>query len=356
MIVNPPYTIGQHTYREIYAQPQSWSAGLQVLQEQQSTIQAAFSAERFDQILFTGCGSTYYLALAAAAATLALTRIPTRGLPASELWLNPETAYPKKPNTMLIAVSRSGETTETLRACDAFLASKAGTLLTLSCYPERDLARMGSLNLVFPAAQELSVAQTQAFSTLYLACLAIAAIWSGNQALSEELKRLPQAGTRLLNEYAFQGETTGNAPQLQRFYFLGSGGYYGLACELSLKMKEMSLSHSEPFHFLEFRHGPKSMVNDQALVIGLLSKQNIGHERAVLREMRQLGGRVLAMTPDPLPSDDADDQVILPAEISDLGRAPLYLPIGQLIAYHRALLNRQNPDQPTNLTDVVRLS
>ena len=57
---------------------------------------------------------------------------------------------------------------------------------------------------------------------------------------------------------------------LDRFYFLGSGPRYGLACEVNLKMKEMTLTHSEPFHFLEFRHGPKSMVCESALVAGLL--------------------------------------------------------------------------------------
>ena len=56
---------------------------------------------------------------------------------------------------------------------------------------------------------------------------------------------------------------------LDRFYFLGSGPRYGLACELSLKMKEMSLTHSEPFHFMEFRHGPMSMVTESTVIVGL---------------------------------------------------------------------------------------
>ena len=69
---------------------------------------------------------------------------------------------------------------------------------------------------------------------------------------------------------------------LDRFYFLGSGIRYGLACEANLKMKEMTLTHSEAFHFLEFRHGPMSMVNSETAVIGLLSDANRVHEMAVL--------------------------------------------------------------------------
>ena len=86
---------------------------------------------------------------------------------------------------------------------------------------------------------------------------------------------------------------------LERFYWLGSGPRQGLACELSLKMKEMSLTHSEPFHFMEFRHGPKAMVTPQALVIGLRSTRNGSYETAVLEDVKSLRGRVLDMAEDP---------------------------------------------------------
>jgi glucosamine--fructose-6-phosphate aminotransferase (isomerizing) len=82
---------------------------------------------------------------------------------------------------------------------------------------------------------------------------------------------------------------------LDRYYFLGSGPRYGLACEVNLKMKEMTLAHSEPFHFLEFRHGPMSMVKDTAIVIGLLSQVKRNFEQAVLEELAQLGARVLSI-------------------------------------------------------------
>ena len=83
----------------------------------------------------------------------------------------------------------------------------------------------------------------------------------------------------------------GRDASLDRFYWLGSGPRQGLACELSLKMKEMSLTHSEPFHFMEFRHGPKSMVTPQTLVVGLRSTRNGPAESAVLEDVKALGGR-----------------------------------------------------------------
>ncbi len=79
------------------------------------------------------------------------------------------------------------------------------------------------------------------------------------------------------------------------FIFSVRGIRYGLACEVNLKMKEMTLTHSEPFHFLEFRHGPMSMVNENAVVVGMLSDANRVHEAKVLSEMKMLGGTVASL-------------------------------------------------------------
>lgn len=338
---------GNLTKAEILSQPEAWSAALAVLREQRQTVLELEPADRFDQILFTGCGSTYYLALAAAALTQELTGLPARALPASELWLYPGSSYTSSP-TLLVAVSRSGETTETLRACQAFLSEGRGDLLTLSCYGDMPLAKMGTLNLVFPSGQEQSVAQTRAFSTLYLGTVALASLWAGRTDLFDSLSRLPEAGRRILKEYAGLAAELGGDPVLERFYWLGSGPRQGLACELSLKMKEMSLTHSEPFHFMEFRHGPKSMVTPQTLVIGLRSTRNGLYEAPVLEDMQDLGGRVLDMAED-------GSEVRFGSGLDEAVRNALYLPVGQLIAFERSLSKGLNPDRPTNLDSVVRL-
>jgi glucosamine--fructose-6-phosphate aminotransferase (isomerizing) len=250
--------------------------------------------------------------------------------------------------TLLVAVSRSGETSETLRACEAFLSNQAGDLLTLSCYKDMPLAKMGTVNLVMPSGQEQSVAQTRAFSTLYLATVASACLWAERTDLFNSLRQLPEAGQHLLEKYSALAAEMGCDAGLERFYWLGSGPRQGLACELSLKMKEMSLTHSEPFHFMEFRHGPKSMVTPQALVIGLRSTCNEPYESAVLEDMRALGGRVLDMAED-------GSGVRFASGLDEAVRNVLYLPFGQLIAFERSLSKGLNPDRPTNLDSVVKL-
>ena len=115
---------GHFTRQEIFSQPDAWSAGLEQLRHSRQDILDFKGSGRFESIIFTGCGSTYYLSLAAAALTQEMTGLPCRAFPSSELWLYPGSSYAGG-KTLLVAVSRSGETTETLRACQSFLDREA---------------------------------------------------------------------------------------------------------------------------------------------------------------------------------------------------------------------------------------
>jgi glucosamine--fructose-6-phosphate aminotransferase (isomerizing) len=271
--------------------------------------------------------------------------LSARAFPASELLLHPDCSYTAK-KTLLVAISRSGETTETLRACEAFLNKGRGTLLTLSCYPEMPLATLGTLNIILPSGQERSVAQTRAFSTLYLSSLVMICLWAGRLDLFDSFAHLPEAGRMVLEKAQPISLEIGADPSLDRFYWLGSGARYGLAAELSLKMKEMSLTHSEPFHFLEFRHGPKSMVNPSSCLIGLQAQES-NFEKAVLDEMTSLGGKVV----------DLGQVAGLTEfrEMDEILQNILLLPVGQLIAFYRSISKGLDPDLPTNLDAVVKL-
>jgi len=196
--------------------------------------------------------------------------------------------------------------------------------------------------------QEESVAQTRSFASLYVAACAFGARMAGNEALFASMSRLPEAGERLMATYELFARQIGEELGYDRFYFLGSGSRYGLACEANLKMKEMTLTHSEPFHFLEFRHGPMSMVNRSAVVVGLLSEGNQAHETRVLAEMKLLGGRVVALA-------ETGAEVEFNSGLPESVRGVLYLPVLQLMAFYRSLVKGLNPDRPKNLTAVVKL-
>ncbi|MCL4301151.1 MAG: SIS domain-containing protein [Anaerolineae bacterium] len=340
--------LGQHTLNEIQTQPAAWQEALVVAAQQAEALQRLWAAGNYDQLIFTGCGSTYYLSLAGAALAQELTGRAAWAVPGGELVMYPASAYIGQGRTLLVAVSRSGETSETLQGVNQFRQNRQGEVITITNYPDRPLATQGDVNLVIPAGQEQSLAQTRSFASMYVAATALAALLANRQDLLQAMQRLPEVGQRLLSRYNELAQAQGSNLELDRFYFLGSGPRYGLACETNLKMKEMSLTHSEPFHFLEFRHGPISMAGPSALVIGLLSEANRNYEAAVLQDVQRLGGRILAL-------GESDTDVVFGSGVPEAVRNVLYLPVLQLLACHRALAKGLNPDQPKNLEAVVRL-
>ena len=241
-----------HTYNEIKSQTQAWAQALDVVNASRSP-----KAGDYDQVIFTGCGSTYYLSLAAATLYTELTGRSAHAVPGGELLLNSQTVLTNQ-KTLLVAISRSGTTTETVKATEKFKAEKRGDVAVISNYNEV-LSRMADFNFVIDKGQEESVAQTRSFASMYVAVTALCAKMAGRNDLLSSMSELPKVGEILIAKYEAYAKVVGENLNFDRFYFLGSGIRYGLACEVNLKMKEMTLTHSEPFHFLEFRHGPMSM-------------------------------------------------------------------------------------------------
>jgi glucosamine--fructose-6-phosphate aminotransferase (isomerizing) len=330
-----------HTYNEIHLQTDAWTQAIELTRNLPLPESAGYQ-----HVIFTGCGSTYYLSLAASTLYQELTGCAARAVPAGELVLNPQTVLTDQ-KTLLVAVSRSGTTSETLKAVKNFKAQKRGDIVVISNYDEI-LSQLADVNIVIDKGQEESVAQTRAFASMYVAASVLCARMAGREDLVEATGRLPEVGNWVIRNYEAYAKAIGENLDFDRFYFLGSGIRYGLACEANLKMKEMTLTHSEPFHFLEFRHGPMSMVDRNAVVVGLLSDTNGTHEAKVLSEMETLGGVALSL-------GEMGADVSFHSTIPEGVRGVLYLPILQLMAFYRSVAKGLNPDQPNHLTSVVQL-
>ncbi|HVN14532.1 MAG TPA: SIS domain-containing protein [Anaerolineales bacterium] len=335
-----------HTYNEIKSQTAAWVQAIHAWDE----APLPEAAGKYQQVIFTGCGSTYYLSLTAAAVYQELTGCAARAVPASELLLNPQVILEKESFSpyLLVAISRSGTTSETVKAVEKFKEKDLGEVTVISNYDEI-LSELADFSVVIDQGQEESVAQTRSFASMFVAATAFASRVAGRNDLLIAMQKLPEVGERLMNQYESFAKQIGENLNFDRFYFLGSGIRYGLACEANLKMKEMTLTHSEPFHSMEFRHGPMSMVNEHAVVVGMLSEQNRIYEANVLEEMKKLGGTVASL-------GESDADVVFESKIPESVRGVLYLPVLQLMAFYRSLAKGLNPDRPNNLTAVVQLN
>ena len=340
---------GKHTYDEITNQGAAWQEALDVVNKQLDNFLSLVGGTP-GEIIFTGCGSTYYLAQSSAALYQMATGSTARAFPASEILINPEAIFNQRSDDqkILFAVSRSGSTSETIKAVEEFKRKHLGKVVAVTNYGEEPLAGLADLAFVIPSGQEHSVAQTRSFSSMYVCISALCLAAGGATNQVQSMSALPQLFQTLIAGADQVVKPIGEDLTLERFYFLGNGPRYGLASEVSLKMKEMTLSHSEPFHFLEFRHGPISMVDEHTLVIALLSQKGRELEEKVLEDIKKLGGRVFTLS-----ENNAD--IAFNSGLPEAARNVLYLPALQLMAYYRSLAKGLNPDRPHNLETVVKL-
>lgn len=335
------------TEHEILTQFEAWNDALDVVESSASELRSVF-AKPYRQVLFTGCGSTHYLSMSAAALFQEHTGQISRAVPGGELLLNPETVTVDGGETLLVAISRSGSTTETVRAVEQFKAEKRGPVIAITNYGNQPLTNLADVPLVIEKGQEQSVAQTRSFASMFVAVTAATMVASRCDNQLNRMRQLPDLGQRLVSQYTDLVTEIGEDLSKERFYFLGNAARYGLASEVNLKMKEMTLTHSEPFYFMEFRHGPMSMVNDSAVIIGLTSEGNQAHELKVLAEMSQKGGSTLSL-------GEWGTNIVFDSGIEEGIRNVLNLPLLQLMACKRAIAKGLNPDRPNNLTAVVKL-
>lgn len=337
---------GKFTEQEILTQTEAWEGAITEVDSRVNEI-SKINPRSYKQVIFTGCGSTYYLSLSAAALFQGLTGIITKAVPAGEMYMYPDNVYSGNDN-LLFTISRSASTSETVMAAKQFKQANGGKVISVSNYDDQPLSELSDLPLCVLEGREKSVAQTRSFSSMFVVMTALSMVTSGKMDSFHEMHRLPEIGFDLIKSYQPFAIDTGRMLDFDRIYFLGSGCRYGLACEANLKMKEMALTHTEPFHFLEFRHGPKSMVNDHTMIFGLLSEQQRKYEEKVLFEMQDINAKVISLA-------EMDADIAFNSNLKEEIRNILYLPVLQMTAYYRSIAKGLDPDNPNNLTSVIYL-
>jgi len=347
---------GEYSLREIVGQGVSWESAIASALSCRGELQALLERNKDRLHVFIGCGSTHYLAQYAAPLFQELTGRPSRAAPSSELLLRPESVVPARQAPLVVALSRSGETSETIMAAEA-CRQRGSEILTISCYDQTPLSALSSLTIGIPGGREQSFAQTRSFAGMLVASQMIAALAAGDEALVDELRELPSLADDIVSRARPLAERVGTNEAYQRITYLGSGALYGLANEATVKMKEMSLSNAEGYHFMEFRHGPMSLVDGAHLSVGLLSDDLRQYELAVLRDLKARGGHVLVIgnrTDDLIREFDA--VFSLDTMLGQRARGVLYMPLIQLLAYYRSMARGLNPDRPRNVVMAIRLA
>ncbi|MGH9445063.1 MAG: SIS domain-containing protein [Terriglobia bacterium] len=347
---------GAYTEAEIQSTPRCWKENLRALEGngEVERVVGKFSSQR--KWLFVGCGSSYYLALAAAASWTALTGLAARAIPASELLLFPNLTLNGSSAWQPVLISRSGHTSEILQAAGRFNSEGVATI-AFTCSQGQPLEDLCAATVYLPAADEQSTVMTRSFTSMLLGLQFLAAKLAGNTAFLDSLGRLSSFVQTSLNSISSRVQAFVESRDFADYVCLGQGPYYGLACEGALKVQEMSCSYSQAFHTLEFRHGPKAITGPETLIVFLLSASGLEAEREVLEEVKSLGGTtlVVANEVDERTRRNSDLLIHLDLAGDEYSRLAAYIIPGQLLGLYTGLKKGLDPDRPRHLSRAVIL-
>ncbi len=316
--------------------------------------------QNIDKIVITACGTAMHAGLIGKNMIERLARIPVSVEIASEFrYQNPIVDK----HTLVITISQSGETADTLAALK-LAKSKGAKTLSVVNVKGSSVARESDYVLYTHAGPEISVASTKAYtvqlSIMYLIAFRLAYI--AKQISEEEAKmymeHLNSVPNQVEEALSFDNQTENIAKRIAKansIFFIGRGLDHALSCEGSLKLKEISYIHSEAYAAGELKHGTISLITDNVPVIALATQPDVYAKMiSNVQEVRSRGAKVILIT-DADASVDAslcDHQIVLPET------SPLFTPfvsavVLQYIAYYVSVEKGLNVDQPRNLAKSV---
>ncbi|WP_127589210.1 SIS domain-containing protein [Paenibacillus koleovorans] len=348
---------GQLTYPEISSQAEALAAAIDQLENKQKDwVSRYIGNSEYEEVIFIGSGSSYYQAQTMAATFRKWLGRSATALPSSDIFLIRDASTVTARKTLLVGVSRSGESTEVILALESVKSLANWTICGITCHETSKMAQISDC-LVSPLGKEKSTVMTKSLSSMTFQMQAAIALASSQAGLWNEMQQVAAADAAVVKAADSFAKSFIEGNSLNKFIYLGMGAYFGLSQEACLKIKEMSYVWTESFGTLEFRHGPKSIVEPGTLVCLLLSETARSYEVKVAEEMKAYGATVLIVTAEK-GADTAFADAIFEVggrELSDEARSVLYLPVLQYIGYYTALKKNVDPDHPRNLTQVVKI-
>ncbi|HZJ41347.1 MAG TPA: glutamine--fructose-6-phosphate transaminase (isomerizing) [Candidatus Saccharimonadales bacterium] len=342
--------------KEIFEQPKTIANALRGrIKDGKIKLSVNFDPQKVDKIIITACGTSWHSALIGKYLLEKIAGIPTEVDYASEFrYRNPIV----RPNNLLIVISQSGETADTLAA---LRETKDCETLGIINSVGSTIAREVKSGIYLHAGPEIGVASTKAF-TSQVASLIMLALYlkekisgDGDDKLSAELLAIPEKIQAILNQAEVIKEISQNFVSAKNLLYLGRGINFPVALEGALKLKEVSYIHAEGYPAAEMKHGPIALIDKNMFVVFIVNHGPI-FEKIIsnMQEVRARGGRIIAIT-------DTKDAVIeklsefiitVPSVSEELSPLINIIPL-QLMSYYVAHANGINVDKPRNLAKSV---
>jgi glucosamine--fructose-6-phosphate aminotransferase (isomerizing) len=317
--------------------------------------------KEIDRVLILACGTSYYAGLTAKYWIESVAKLPVNVEIASEYRYRDSVPHP---STLVVTISQSGETADTLAALKHARSLGMTNTLTICNVSTSAMVRECKLAYITRAGVEVGVASTKAFTTqlaaLFLLTLTLAQV---NGRLSDEqeanyLKQMRHLPVALSSVLALEPQVIAWAEEFARkenALFLGRGLHYPIALEGALKLKEISYIHAEAYPAGELKHGPLALVTEEMPVVTIAPNDALLEKlKSNMQEVRARGGQlyVFADVDTQITSSEGLHVIRLPEHYGLLSPI-LHVAALQLLAYHTALARGTDVDKPRNLAKSV---
>jgi len=317
--------------------------------------------KQIDRVLILACGTSSYAGMTAKYWIEAIAKVPVSVEVASEYRYRDSVPHP---NTLVVTISQSGETADTLAALKHARSLGMQHTLTICNVATSAMVRECALAYITRAGVEVGVASTKAFTTqlaaLFLLTLCLAQV---NGRLTEEqeaahLKAMRHLPVAIASVLALEPQIIAWSEEFARkenALFLGRGMHYPIALEGALKLKEISYIHAEAYPAGELKHGPLALVTNEMPVVTIAPNDALIEKlKSNMQEVRARGGQlyVFADVDSRISSGEGLHVIRLPEHYGDLSPI-LHVVALQLLAYHTALARGTDVDKPRNLAKSV---
>jgi glucosamine--fructose-6-phosphate aminotransferase (isomerizing) len=350
--------------KEIFEQPRAIADTLEAVDEISPALfgrAAAGGLPQIDRVLLLACGTSYYASLVARHWIEAIAQVPATVEIASEYRYRRSVPAP---NTLVVVVSQSGETADTLAALKHAQSLGMERTLAVCNVATSAMVRETAAQFITHAGPEIGVASTKAFTTQLVALYLLANALARAQgrltdaqaaAALAALRHLPAAVQQVL---ALEPQIIATAERFARkehALFLGRGLHYPIALEGALKLKEISYIHAEAYPAGELKHGPLALVTAAMPVVTVAPNDALLEKlKSNMQEVRARGGElfVFADADTHIESSEGLSVIRLPEHYGDLSPILHVVPL-QLLAYHTAVARGTDVDKPRNLAKSV---
>lgn len=343
------------TYEEIKSQYDALKKTVTYMKGKQTELTSFFEHLQTKSFVFIGSGSSYYLSQSAEMIVKTEMGLPASSMAAGDVMVNYESYRKLFSGSIVVAISRSGNTTEIINTINTIKKDLNVSVLGITCVEDSDLNKIADLTLNIPWAFDKSVCQTRTITNLYAAIALIVSTLSKNTNISSNIEKVVANGDEFLSDYEDAFKTIGYE-DWDKVVVLADGEITGIAVEASLAFNEIAKVSSNCYHLLDSRHGPAVLFDKNTLVIAAISNGNLDYQLSLIQDLVSKGCKVITFKDNSIHDiNSVRLNVTYGVKLDDISAGIPFVNISQLISYYKSQQKGLNADEPEGLDAWIKL-